>query len=174
MSEPNFEWSQLGDVAQGRPNLGQTTTVEVYRMMQYSLRAVLEEDLGDDKTREILVRAGRVAGKSFCKEKMNVAVPLNKFFADLQLRFNEMAMGVLKIERSDPEKMKFVVTVSEDLDCSGLPVNGVTVCDYDEGFLAGVFEVYTTQPFEVHEIDCWSTGERTCRFTIEPEGRTAV
>jgi predicted hydrocarbon binding protein len=56
--------------------------------------------------------------------------------------------------------------VSEDLDCSGLPVYGETVCDFDEGFIAGIFHVYTGKEFIVKEIDCWSTGDRTCRFTV--------
>lgn len=50
--------------------------------------------------------------------------------------------------------MSFTVTVSEDLDCSGLPITGTTVCDYDEGFLSGILEVYTGKPFQVKEIDC--------------------
>jgi predicted hydrocarbon binding protein len=78
-----------------------------------------------------------------------------------------MSVGVLKIEKSDVENLSFIATVSEDLDCSGLPLKGVTVCDYDEGFIAGIFEVYTGVEFVVKEIDCWSTGERTCRFTID-------
>jgi len=36
--EFKFEWSQLGDIAQGRSNLGNTTNVAVYRLMQYTLR----------------------------------------------------------------------------------------------------------------------------------------
>ena len=64
------------------------------------------------------------------------------------------------------ERLAFIVTVSEDLDCSGLPITGETVCDYDEGFIEGIFETYTGKKFQVKEIDCWSTGDRTCRFTI--------
>ena len=64
--------------------------------------------------------------------------------------------------------MSFTLTVSEDLDCSGLPIYGETVCNYDEGFIAGIFYVYTGKEFNVKEIDCWSTGDRTCRFTVNP------
>ena len=58
----------------------------------------------------------------------------------------------------------FTLTVEEDLDCSGLPVSGETVCDYDEGFIAGVLEAYTKKAFHVKEIDCWASGGRVCRF----------
>jgi predicted hydrocarbon binding protein len=70
------------------------------------------------------------------------------------------------MEKSDVDNMSFLATVSEDLDCSGLPIKGVTVCDYDEGFIEGIFNVYTGKDFDVKEIDCWTTGERTCRFSI--------
>ena len=65
------------------------------------------------------------------------------------------------------DSLRFTLTVSEDLDCSGLPVTGETVCVYDEGFIAGILEAYTNRPFEVREIDCWSTGDRTCRFSAD-------
>jgi hypothetical protein len=39
-----------------------------------------------------------------------------------------------------------------------------TVCVYDEGCVADIFEAYTGNPFHVEEIDCWFTGDRVCRF----------
>jgi len=167
MEKYNFTWAQLGDVEEGRPNLGNTTSVAVYRLMQYTLRAVLEKEYGDEQTRKLLFDAGKLAGTELCKNLIDVTLPLNKFIAQLHDLLLELTVGVLKIEKSDPEKLSFVATVSEDLDCSGLPIKGVTVCDYDEGFIAGIFEVYTGKEFFVKEIDCWTTGERTCRFTID-------
>jgi predicted hydrocarbon binding protein len=166
MEEYNFSWEQLGDIEEGRPNLGQQTSVTVYRLMQYTMRAVLEKEYGDEQTRQLLVQAGRLAGREFCKNVMDVTLPLNKFIAQLHDVLVDLAVGVLKVEKSDTVNLNFIVTVSEDLDCSGLPIKGVTVCDYDEGFIEGIFSVYTGKNFDVKEIDCWTTGERTCRFTI--------
>ena len=163
----NFSWDQLGDIEEGRPNLGQKTSVTVYRLMQYTMRAVLEKEYGDEKTRLMLVQAGRLAGREFCKNALDTSLPLNKFIAQLHDSLVDLSIGILKVEKSDAEKLSFVVTVSEDLDCSGLPIKGVTVCDYDEGFIEGIFSVYTGKSFDVKEIDCWTTGERTCRFTID-------
>ncbi|HEX3001497.1 MAG TPA: 4-vinyl reductase, partial [Methanoregula sp.] len=56
---------------------------------------------------------------------------------------------------------------SEDLDCSGLPDIGHAVCTYDEGFIAGLLEAFTGKQFKVVEVDCWCTGDRTCRFTAD-------
>ena len=162
----NFSWEQLGDIDEGRPSLGKQTSVAVYRLMQYTMRAVLEKEYGDEQTRKLLVDAGRLAGQEFCKNVLDITLPLNKFIAQLHDVLLELSVGILRMEKSDVEKLQFTATVSEDLDCSGLPIKGVTVCDYDEGFIEGIFAVYTGKSFEVKEIDCWTTGERTCRFSI--------
>ncbi len=86
---------------------------------------------------------------------------------DLQQKLKELNIGVLRVEEADLEKLALVLTVAEDLDCSGLPVGGDTVCDYDEGFIAGVLEVYTGTAFNVKEVDCWATGGRVCRFSAQ-------
>lgn len=168
MEQYNFSWDQLGNIEEGRPNLGSTTSVAVYRLMQYTMRAVLEKRLGDEETRAILIEAGRVAGREFCRNMLDVSLPLNKFIAELHNALIKLGVGILKVEQSDPEMLRFMVTVSEDLDCSGLPIKGVTVCDYDEGFIEGIFNVYAGKDFAVKEVDCWTTGERTCRFSIDP------
>ena len=166
MENYNFSWSQLGDIAGGRPNLGNKTSVSVYRLMQFTMRAVLEKEYGDVQTGKMLAAAGKLAGSEFCKNVLNTTLPLNKFIAQLHDTLIDLEIGILKVEKSDVENLNFMVTVSEDLDCSGLPIKGVTVCDYDEGFLEGIFTVYTGREFDVKEIDCWATGERTCRFSI--------
>ena len=33
-----------------------------------------------------------------------------------------------------------------------------------EGFIAALLESFTGKKFTVKEIDCWCTGDRTCRF----------
>ena len=90
--------------------------------------------------------------------------PLNEFVAHLREVLEKAKIGILRIEKFDVETGAAVLTVSEDLDCSGLPVTGETVCNYDEGFLAGVLEMYTKNQYIVTEIDCWATGSRVCRF----------
>jgi len=167
MNDHNFAWDQIWDINKGRPNLGMNTRVEVYRLMQFTMRAVLEQEYGDDIAREILKKSGRLAGAEFCKKLLDTSLSITKFTAQLTEMLLELSIGILKVEKFDSKNLSFVVTVSEDLDCSGLPVSGYTVCDYDEGFLEGVFCAYTGKDFVVKEVDCWCTGERTCRFTID-------
>ena len=39
--ELEFDWSMIGNIGDGRPNLGPTMDVSVYRLMQFTLRDVL-------------------------------------------------------------------------------------------------------------------------------------
>ncbi len=159
-----FHWDLIGDIKDGRPNLGNTTRVEVYRLMQFAFRDVMEQHMDTEKTDQIFYEAGKLAGKEFYKNMMTPVSELNEFITQLQAVLIELGIGVLRVEKSDLEKGEFVLTVSEDLDCSGLPELDFEVCTYDEGFISALLESFTKVPFEVKEVDCWCTGGRTCRF----------
>lgn len=162
-----FSWEDLGDLKLGRPNLGLSVSVSVYRLLQYTLRDVLITKLGVNTANEIFIEAGRLAGKEFCKNLLNLNLEFNEFIAQLQRVLQELKIGILRIEEMDLDNMKMLLTVAEDLDCSGLPVSDETVCEYDEGFIAGILEAYTGKNFYVKEIDCWASGDRVCRFKVE-------
>ncbi len=163
-----FRWEDLGNLEEGRPNLGPSTLVAVYRLMQYTMREVLKNKFGKEAACGVFVEAGSIAGEEFCRNVLDTRLDFNEFVADLQEKMKTLGIGVLRIEKANMETMDFTLTVEEDLDCSGLPVLGETVCDYDEGFIAGILRQYTGMQFDVKEIDCWATGERTCRFIAKP------
>lgn len=164
----DFDWDDLGDIDCGRPNLGQQMPVAVYRLAQYTMREALKQRFGAETAGDLLREAGWIAGREFCLNTLNRDQALTAFLAELQARLKELAIGVLRIENADLDRLELTVTVSEDLDCSGLAVTGETICDYDEGFIAGILHAYSGQDFSVTEVDCWATGDRTCRFAIKP------
>lgn len=163
-----FRWEDLGDIREGRPNLGAQVPVLAYRLMQYTLRDVLIVQLGVKAANTIFVEAGRHAGAQFCENLLDRNTGLNEFIAQLQHTLKEHAIGILRIESADLAKMHFTLTVAEDLDCSGLPCTEEVICQYDEGFIAGILEAYTGKPFRAREIDCWASGDRVCRFDVRP------
>lgn len=170
MDEPRkyeFSWELLGDIELGRPNLGDTTRLEVYRLMQFCFRDILEQRYGAGAADEVFYEAGKLAGAHFAEHLLSRPDDLGDFVAELQGVLRDLGIGILRVEKADAERGEFVVTVSEDLDCSGLPETGEAVCTYDEGFIAALLESYTGRPFRVKEVDCWCTGDRTCRFTAE-------
>lgn len=161
-----FVWDDLGDLEKGRPNLGLTVPVLAYRLLQFTFRDVMITELGVEKTNDIIIKAGRLAGRQFCENMLNKALDFNEFISQLQSVLREQAMGILRIEKVDLKSMQFTMTVAEDLDCSGLPPSDEVTCQYDEGFIAGILEAYSGKPFCAKEIDCWASGERLCRFDV--------
>ena len=96
-----------------------------------------------------------------------MAMPVNGLFAELQRTLKDLGIGIFRVESSDVERGSFVLTVAEDLDCSGLAVCSEQICTYDEGFIAGLLFAYSGDDFEVKEVDCWCSGGRVCRFTAD-------
>lgn len=164
-----FTWASLGDIAAGRPNLGQDVPVVVYRLGQYALREAIAGRYGDQMAAQVLYDGGWLAGREYCRNVLDKTLPLAGFVDRLQESLASLRIGVLRLEQIDVQSLTMTLTVSEDLDCSGLPVTGSTVCDYDEGFIAGVLFEYLGIDFHVKEVDCWATGDRTCRFSVAQE-----
>lgn len=160
-----FSWDLLGDIQEGRPNLGNSTRVEVYRLLQFAFRDVIEQYVGTEKTDEIFYLAGELAGREFYAHMLTPQADLNDFVRQLQEVLKELGIGILRVEQADLEAGKLILTVSEDLDCSGLPELDYEICSYDEGFISALLECFTGKKFTVKEIDCWCTGDRTCRFS---------
>lgn len=162
-----FAWENLGNIKEGRPNLGSQMNIIVYRLMQYTLRDVLIKEMGYEKTNEILYQAGYIGGKAIYDNLLTKKSPLDDFLKELEEVFIELKIGIIRFEKVDIKKMEFVIVVEEDLDCSGLSICNETICTYDEGFLAGILESFTNKEFIVKEVDCWCTGERVCRFSAK-------
>ncbi len=138
--EKDFSWSMIGNIAEGRRNLGEGMPVMMYRLFHM----------------------------------LDLTLPLNDFLASLQNSLEVHKIGILRIEKFDPHTGNVVLTVGEDLDCSGLPVTGDQVCNYDEGFLSGVLKEYTGKDYLVKEVDCWASGARVCRFEANVDQQAKV
>lgn len=162
-----FSWDLIGDIERGRPNLGVSTRVEVYRLMQYTFRDALEQRYGAQEADAIFREAGHLAGVAFYNRFLAEIRDFGAFCSALQAALRDWGMAIFRLEKADPQAGSFLITMSEDLDCSGLPELEYEFCAYDEGFLAGLLESYTGYPLTVREIDCWCTGDRTCRFSVE-------
>lgn len=164
-----FTWNLLGDLEVGRPNLGPTVRLEMYRLMQFCLRDAMETALGSDATDTIFFNAGKIAGTAFFQRYFPTRPDFNDFIREVQALLLRLGVGVLRVEEAAPGLERLVLTVSEDVDCSGLPDTQEEICTFDEGFLSGLLQAYSGQEYSVKEIDCWCTGDRTCRFVAQQE-----
>ena len=99
--ESQFEWSMLGDIEKGRPNLGPMVHVAVYRLMQYTLRDVLIRDYGVKEADKIFFEAGKKAGEEYCENILTEKRDLNGLFADLQRTMKDFGIGIFRVESAD-------------------------------------------------------------------------
>jgi predicted hydrocarbon binding protein len=159
-----FSWEKLGDIKAGREELGEEMPVLVYRLFEYAMNDVLNKEFGPEKANDLFRAAGFLAGTEFSKNSLPLDKDLNTFVSALQQTLKTLKVGILRIENFNNETGEFILTVAEDLDCSGLPPTDEVVCNYDEGFISGIMETYTGKPYQVREIDCWANGNRVCRF----------
>ncbi|MBF0536600.1 MAG: 4-vinyl reductase [Nitrospirae bacterium] len=163
-----FDWSMIGSIGEGRPNLGSSMDVSVYRLMQFTLRDVIIQEFDVATAERIYYKAGELAGRELFKAAITQKSDFNAFIKELQELLANLKIGVLRIEEADLNNMELTLTVAEDLDCSGLPVSDETICTYDEGFISGLLLEFTGRKFDVKEVDCWCSGDRVCRFKVKP------
>ncbi len=163
-----FSWDTIGENLKiARPALGDTVRVEMYRLLQYTLRDILEEKYDHKMADELFRLAGAMAGKEFYKKFCKNCTDIASLITALESNFKVMGIGLLRVEEVNLETMTLTLNLEEDLDCSGLPDTNGQICVYDEGFLQGILEAFTGKQFSVQEIDCWCTGARTCRFNAK-------
>lgn len=170
-SEPHhiFSWEKLGNIKEGREDLGEDMPVVVYRLLEYTMNHILTEEFGVERANELFRKSGFLAGQEFAKNLLDLTLPLEQFVAQLQKILRDLKIGILRIEEIQDNADQIILTVAQDLDCSGLPPTNEVVCNYDEGFLAGVLETYTKKRYLVREIDCWASGARVCRFRCKAQ-----
>lgn len=167
-----FSWEKLGDIKEGRGDLGEDVPVILYRLLEYSMNHVLAQEYGTEQANELFRKAGHLAGSEFAKNKLDLTADLDTFISQLQQTLKDLKIGILRIENVNECDGTIILTVAQDLDCSGLPLTDEVVCNYDEGFFAGIFETYSKKPYLVREIDCWASGDRVCRFRCMTDSTT--
>ena len=159
-----FSWSNLGNIKDGRGELGEEMPVLVYRLMQFTMLDILSRDFGKEKANDYLRASGYLAGTEFARNMLDLSLDFDSFVVNLQKSLMDLKIGILCIESYNTDTGEITLTIGEDLDCSGIPITNETVCDYDEGFISGILETYTGKPYKAKEIDCWASGNRVCRF----------
>ena len=159
-----FKWENLGNIKEGRGELGEEMPVLVYRLMQYTMLDVLSKAFGNERANEFFRDAGSLAGTEFARNMLDLTVDFDTFLVNLKKLIEHLKIGVLQLEAFNADTGSVVLTVGQDLDCSGLPDTNENVCYYDEGFISGILGAYTGKKCEVREVDCWASGSKLCRF----------
>ncbi len=154
----------IGDLTTGRPNYGPYVRLEMYRLLLYSMKDILETRYGRQQSHDLLYEAGKNVGILFNSQLLGDLTDVEEFVQTLRRVLKHMGVGDIDFNQADFAGGRFVITVSEDLDCSGLPPQDKVVCSYSEGLIAGLLEGFTGQEYTVREVDCWAKGGASCRF----------
>lgn len=96
-TEQMFDWGMIGDIGEGRPNLGRLMDVAVYRLMQFALRDVLIKELSVQATDDIFFKAGEKAGREFCKAFIDKSFDFNAFVSRTKEVLEQLKVGILII-----------------------------------------------------------------------------
>ena len=59
------------------------------------------------------------------------------------------------------------ILVNNCHQCSKMPAVGKTLCSMDEGIIEGIFSSKLDLDCNVKETECYGTGHRHCKFTVE-------
>ncbi len=162
-----FDWQSIGDINNGRQNLGEDMPVFLFRLFQYNIKNELLKYHDKETVSKILRDTGRSAGVAFAKKLLNLDLPTEDFLDNVSKVFNQCKIANVRIEDVNNETGEITLAVYDDVSCSGVPVTGETVCKYDEGVLEGIFQTYSNKNYYVKEIDCWATGAKICRFNAK-------
>jgi len=161
---PTFEWLMIGDIDEGRPTLGDLTTVTAYRLALFAINAALINEFGEEQAKRIFYQAGQDAGREVYRQRFADVKGVHRLVQGIADVFNELKLGVFRIEDVDAESGRFEFSVLEDLDCSGTPDVGATKCPFDEGLIAGILGSHLAKSVHVRETECWGAGGKMCRF----------
>ncbi len=164
-----LEMPDIECLLDNREQLGHNMPVLVYRLFAFSLRKMLSEVYGEAEMHQVLRRAGSLAGRAFAHGFMDLTLPMGAFVQQMAEKLKEQKIGLLTVEHLDEERGSGVFVLQDDLDCSGMDDCGESLCQFDEGFIAGVMYAYTQKSYVVMEVACWGNGSSNCRFEVRPK-----
>jgi len=153
MRKHEFHWDLVSNILDSRQNLGKYVDLEMYRLMQFTLRDILEERFGSEIVDEAFYAAGMKAGRAFYAHKIHPVSSPEEFARKTQEALNDEGIGVLRFVEALFGEEKIVLTVDEDVDCSGLSELDYELCIYDEGFISALVNSYTQHEWAAQETD---------------------
>jgi uncharacterized protein len=158
-----FDINIIGDLRKGRPTLGNSMSVAVYRLIVYSLRAELINRFGKEEVENIFYQSGQLIGETVHSSFMVNVNDESELYSSISSFFLNAKIGRFEVKKSY-ENGEMLFSLSEDIDCSGLASDGETKCSIDEGIISGILSSFYQKTYITKEVGCWGTGEKSCFF----------
>jgi uncharacterized protein len=159
--------SVIGTIAGSMPYPDLNSRLEIYRLMRFTLKYELEKCGAKEDLGRLFREAGKLAGMNFYFQVLGSSSDFQSFIKNLQYSLKYMGIGIVWSGKSDRKSAQLILSASEDAHCSGFPGIDYEMCNYDEGFFAGLLEGFSGMPFSVEKISCWSMCDQTCQFKAE-------
>ena len=156
--------SLIGDPAKGRPTLGATAPVAMFRALRLvGVMEGIDHLIGDASN--LVYASGKTVGTEVGKGIVKESGPdLGKFVEVTARTVKDLGVGLLSVVSAEPEKGRVALRVDECITCSGMPNIGKKVCHFEGGLISGVVSEFVNKPVTVVETKCNGMGSGCCEF----------
>lgn len=157
----------IGNPGAGRPILGPTVTVEMFRALRLvGIMEGLDGTLGKDAS-ALVYGSGKHVGLALGKAVLEKSgQDLNRYVQLVTAKLKELGVGLMSIPEIKLSEGFLKVRVDECITCAGMPNIGKAVCHFEGGLVSGVLEAFlgAGKKCLVKETKCWALGDTTCEF----------
>lgn len=154
----------IGDPVKGRPTLGATAPVAMFRTLRLvGMMESLNNMIGDAST--LVYTSGKEVGKKLGKTIVEkIGKEIEQFVPAVAREVKNLGIGMMNITKADVEHGFLEIKVDECITCSGAPNINQRVCHFEAGFISGVLERLLDKTVNVIETKCNCMGEDGCVF----------
>ncbi|MDA3842789.1 MAG: hypothetical protein PF588_00280 [Candidatus Kapabacteria bacterium] len=154
----------IGDPAAGRPTLGETVPIALFRALRLvGMKEGLDSMVGDAST--LVYTSGKGVGANLGNAILaQTGKDLGKFIEAVGNQVRSLGIGIMEILQADIENGYIEIKVNECVTCSGSPNIGERVCHFESGFISGILEAFIGKTVNVLETKCNCMGEEGCVF----------
>ncbi|EKD27614.1 MAG: hypothetical protein ACD_79C00654G0003 [uncultured bacterium] len=157
--------SAIGNTKQ-RMTLGNTTSLEIFRIMKTSLQNLISVVLGSEQGALAVYNSGRAVGGEMYEAFFKEIKEFDELIEQFSKLVKDLKIGIVSVIKADFEKGFFEIRVDECVSCSGTSNTGKSICDFEGGIIAGVLQAYLGKRVEAKETHCWGLGDNFCGFEV--------
>ena len=89
----------VGDLKKGRPTLGNLMRVSVYRLLVYSMKAVLTKELGKERADKLFYSAGMLAGQTIFRGILKEEKKDFNLFDEIKDLMEKCKIGLFEVKQ---------------------------------------------------------------------------
>lgn len=161
----DFSYGRMGNMAAGRPTLGNSAPVLMTRLMQRTMAEMLARRFGTGPARRLYYQSGRLAGQEIAFSDLPLQESPPDFWAALCEWFT--CSKTANLRQEEDQKETVALQMQNGPDCGGEQTEDIAMRHFFAGLFAGIAETYFGTPYRCRfEVSPHKTAG--CRYTIAP------